>query len=53
MNDKEFLIWLRERLIHQHGENELVDYMHKFTAIINYYDPEKITDNFCKSLGEG
>lgn len=45
MGDRDFLIWIRDRLIHQHGENENVDYMHKLTSIINDYDSNKLTPN--------
>lgn len=34
MKDKQFLMWLHERLEHKHEENPLVDYMHKLRAII-------------------
>jgi len=37
MTDKEFLIWLYQRLEHVHGENPNVDYMHKFLSIISNY----------------
>ena len=45
MRDKEFLIWLHERLEHKHGENPCLDYMHKLRTIINGYDVEKVTPN--------
>ena len=34
MSDREFLMWLHARLTEVHGENELMDYMHKLRAII-------------------
>jgi len=34
MSDREFLMWLHERLTEVHGESELMDYMHKLRAII-------------------
>ncbi len=34
MKDREFLMWLHERLEHVHGENDLLDYMHKLRNII-------------------
>lgn len=34
MSDREFLIWLHERLEHVHGEDPLTDYMHRLRAII-------------------
>lgn len=36
MNDREFLMWIHERLEHVHGENAYVDYMHKLRAIIQH-----------------
>jgi hypothetical protein len=45
MKDKLFLEWLHERLEHQHGENPMVDYMHKLRAIINTTPEDKITPN--------
>lgn len=45
MNDQEFLIWLHERLEHQHGESRHVDYMHKLRAIILATDPNTTTPN--------
>ena len=45
MNDKEFLIWIHERLTEVHGENPTFDYMHKLRAIIKATDPEKQTPN--------
>jgi len=41
MKDKEFLIWLHERLTKVHGEKNMVDYMHRFRAIIINTDPDK------------
>lgn len=34
MSDREFLIWLHERLEHVHGESPLMDYMHKLRNVI-------------------
>lgn len=34
MTDREFLIWLHERLVHQHKESKYVDYMHFLRDII-------------------
>jgi len=45
MTDQEFLIWIHERLEHQHGENPHVDYMHKLRAIILVADPTVTTPN--------
>jgi hypothetical protein len=52
MKDIEFLLWLRERLINVHHENPNFDYMHKLTAIINGYDPNKVTPNIGEELKE-
>ena len=45
MEDREFLIWIYYRLKDIYNENELLDYMHKFRAIIANYDENKITLN--------
>jgi hypothetical protein len=45
MKDREFLIWIHERLRYVHGENPIVDYMHKLRAIIKKMDPDKETPN--------
>jgi hypothetical protein len=34
MNDREYLVWIHERLRLVHGESPLFDYMHKLRAII-------------------
>ena len=54
MNDREFLMWLHERLTEQHGESATFDYMHKLRAIIRATPADKITPNMatCNSLGE-
>jgi hypothetical protein len=39
MNDKEFLIWIHERLVHTHSENKQLDYMHKLRDIIAATNP--------------
>ena len=46
MKDREFLIWLHERLQYVHKESPLVDYMHKLRAIIHDTpaDRESIND---------
>lgn len=46
MKDKEFLLWIHNRLVEVHGENPYFDYMHKLRAIINNTDHEKFTPNF-------
>lgn len=35
MKDKEFLLWLKHRMVQVHGENSNYDYMHRLQAIIN------------------
>ena len=34
MNDKQFLGWIHDRLLHVYKENGYMDYMHKLRAII-------------------
>jgi hypothetical protein len=43
MTDREFLIWLHERLVKVHRERELVDYMHRLRGIIEGMPPDKET----------
>ena len=45
MKDRDFLIWLHERLEHVHKENSMVDYMHKLRAIIKATPEDKETLN--------
>lgn len=45
MKDRDFLIWLHERLHTMHGESNFVDYMHKFRAIIKTIPPDQETPN--------
>lgn len=52
MRDREFLIWIHERLEHVHKEKPLYDYMHKLRAIIKDMDKEKDTPNFCSNSVE-
>jgi len=39
MNDRAFLIWIHQRLVEQHNESPLFDYMHRLRAIIANTDP--------------
>jgi hypothetical protein len=39
MKDREFLIWLHQRLEHVHHENPCVDYMHMLRKIIRDTSP--------------
>ena len=45
MNDREFLMWIHERLEHVHKENSLVDYMHKLRCIIRATPADQRTPN--------
>lgn len=53
MNDREFLMWIHERLEHVHGEDRLVDYMHKLRAIIASTPVDIITPNIIKANSLG
>jgi hypothetical protein len=54
MKDREFLMWMHERLEKVHGERPLVDYMHKLRAIIKATPADKETPKTtcCNSLDE-
>ncbi|MCP4392832.1 MAG: hypothetical protein GY804_00960 [Alphaproteobacteria bacterium] len=45
MKDRDFLIWLHERLVQVHREKSTMDYMHKLRVIIKSIDPDKDTPN--------
>lgn len=45
MNDREFLIWIHEKLEDVHGEKPTLDYMHKLRAIIKNTPKNKVTPN--------
>jgi hypothetical protein len=45
MTDREFLIWIHQRLINIHGEDPLVDYMGKLRCIIAKTPGNKTTPN--------
>jgi len=45
MTDREFLIWIHQRLINVHGEDPLVDYMGKLRCIIAKTPGNKTTPN--------
>lgn len=45
MNDKQFLIWLHERLVRVHSESLYIDYMHKLRAIIDATPRDQETPN--------
>lgn len=42
MNDRDFLIWIHERLVKVYNEDPLLDYMHRLRGII-YNTPTKRT----------
>ena len=44
MDDREFLMWIHERLEYVHDENSLMDYMRRLRGIIKTTQPE-ITSN--------
>ncbi len=46
MKDKEFLIWIHERLEHVHDESPLYDYMHKLRQIISVIPPDQESNGF-------
>jgi hypothetical protein len=45
MKDRDYLMWLHERLEHVHDESPLVDYMHKLRCIIAATPPDRETPN--------
>ena len=49
-NDKEFLQWIHDRLVHVHNEDENFDYMHKLKNVIRSTDPEKSTPNMIRAI---
>ena len=45
MKDREFLIWIHERLVYVHGDSPYIDFMHKLRNIIISYPKDKETPN--------
>lgn len=43
MSDRDFLIWLHNRLTSVYEEDELYDYMHRFRAIIKSIPKNQIS----------
>ncbi len=41
MKDREFLIWLHERLVKVHCESKYVDYMHRLREVIHDMPKDK------------
>lgn len=39
--DREFLIWLHQRLVKVHGERPFVGYMHRLRDIIHFTPPDR------------
>ena len=54
MNDRDFLIWIHERLVHVHGESQYKDFMHKLRAVIRATPADQETPNVasCNDLAE-
>ena len=46
LTDREFLIWIHERMVHVYKESELVDFLHRFRAIISSIPPKQRTPGF-------
>lgn len=51
MTDREFLIWIHERLAKVHGERELVDYMHRLRGIIEAMPADRETGRTSSANG--
>ena len=51
MLDRDFLIWIHERLEYVHGENPMKDYMHKLRAVIKGTDKKQLSPNVANSNG--
>jgi hypothetical protein len=45
MKDREFLVWIHERLQYQHKESPFVDYMHKLRSVITSIPADQETPN--------
>lgn len=45
MTDRDFLMWLHERLTEVYGESSLIDYMHRLRCIITSIPENQITPN--------
>lgn len=51
MKDRDYLMWLHERLELVHGESPFTDYMHKLRAIIAATPAKRETPNIGLSNG--
>lgn len=45
MTDKQFLVWLHNRIINVYEEETNMDFMYKFRGIITDYPKDKVTTN--------
>jgi hypothetical protein len=45
MTDREFLLWLRDRLVYRYHESPNVDFVHKLNAIIQATPIDRVTPN--------
>lgn len=45
MTDREFLMWLHERITEVYGESSIIDFMHKFRDIITSIPENQKTRN--------
>lgn len=52
MTDKEFLSWIYNRMIYKYGENENVDYLHRFKRIIDSLQEEPISEELEKAANK-
>ena len=52
MKDREFLFWIHARLTDVHGEDPLIDYMHKLRAVALSTPKDQKTPNvlMCNNL---
>lgn len=44
--DRDFLFWLRDRLVHHYGESENIDFVHKLEAVAEVTPPHLDTPSF-------
>jgi hypothetical protein len=51
MTDQQFLWWVHERLVYQHGNHELMDYMHRLRSIIDMTHPDRVTPTMTNDPG--
>lgn len=51
MKDREFLLWVRDRLVYVYNESPNVDFVGKLTSIAYAIDPEQVTPNLGSNAG--